>query len=139
MHLYRIILFFPLLLGLACQNGPDPVKLLQDEVIAVHDEVMPQMGTMVKMKKALQARADGMIAQEADSTALTSIYEAIANLEQADREMMQWMRDFSPPSAEMEQEKALAYLRDEMTKITAVKEKSFAGLEQAKSILELNE
>lgn len=129
------LLVLGLICTVSCQSGPDPVATLQAEVIAVHDEVMPMMGTMTKFKNGLQARADGMITAEADSAALAPVYEAISTLESADRNMMQWMRDFSPPTAEIPEAEALGYLKEEMKKITIVKEQAESGLAQAKELL----
>ena len=58
-----------------------------EQVVALHDELMPQMGTMSELIGKLEASMD---TTQVDSMKLT----AIQNLKGANQEMMSWMMDF---------------------------------------------
>ena len=124
-------------LGWACGEGNDPVADLQDQVIAVHDEVMPKMGEVKKLEKELREKGVALLKGESpDSTQASTFTEQADQLNAAHEGMMDWMRNFSPPGEEMEQADALEYLQSEMKKISTVKEDMLQGLEGAKAMLE---
>ena len=58
-----------------------------EQVIAVHDELMPKMGTIGELIGKLEASMDST---NVDSMKVT----AIQNLKDANQEMMTWMIDF---------------------------------------------
>lgn len=104
----------------SCKQS-NQVEDLQNEVMSIHDEVMPEMGTLMNLKKQLKdtiSHLDSTNQPVADS--LTLIVE---QLEEADEAMMQWMRNYSPPSEEISQEEALQYLQLKKKEILEVKEK----------------
>jgi len=72
----------------SCGLKADKNDPLYVEVVAIHDEVMPKMSTMHKLKKKLR---------KVDGAETTDVIKLIAQLDAADEGMMQWMADFSPP------------------------------------------
>ena len=58
-----------------------------EQVVALHDELMPQMGSVSELIGKLEASID---TTQVDSMKLT----AIQNLKGANQEMMSWMMDF---------------------------------------------
>lgn len=76
-----------------------------DQVMELHDEVMPKMGDLMKTKKALLAKAAEV---ESDSVAadLKSLAE---DIDLANEAMMDWMRNFDP-NFEGSEEEIEAYL-----------------------------
>lgn len=75
---------------ISCQQNPkDSEKYVQMErILAIHDEVMPEMGTISGLISQLEPRF------LADST-LVTYGTAVDELKQANGAMMQWMMDFS--------------------------------------------
>ncbi|MGS2762000.1 hypothetical protein [Sinomicrobium sp. M5D2P9] len=73
----------------ACNTKPseeaEAYHKLFDEVIAVHDEIMPEMGKLNSLSKKLK--------QEADSVNTHS--GILDSLEMSYKAMMDWMKDFS--------------------------------------------
>ncbi len=63
----------------------DQVSKRYDEVMAVHDEVMPLMSTTSKLRRQIKNHNHGDAGQ------------LIADLNAADEYMMEWMRDFKVP------------------------------------------
>lgn len=84
------VYFLSLLLFFSCQENPkDSEKYAQmSRILAIHDEVMPEMGTISGLIGQLEPKF------LADST-LVNYGAAVEDLKQANGAMMQWMMDFS--------------------------------------------
>ncbi|MGS2740642.1 hypothetical protein [Sinomicrobium sp. M5D2P17] len=87
LRLYAI-LFMVIAMAIACNTKPskeaEAYNKLFDEVITVHDEIMPAMGKLNSLSKRLK--------QEADSTNSSGVLDS---LEMSHKAMMDWMKDFS--------------------------------------------
>ena len=111
-------------------------EALWDEVIVVHDEVMPKMGVINKTARELKALIDNTpdLSEENKKT----IEEAIKNLDDADEGMMSWMSGFKQLEklrAEMNHEQIITYLNSEMEKISSVKKQMDSSLESGQTLL----
>ena len=107
-----------------------PNQALYDEVMKVHDEVMPKMGDLYKLKKDLEKKiADAPSMAEEKKKELEAI---IAKLDSADQGMRDWMHHFDPIPDSVGEEKAREYLEDEMEKVKKVKEDILEAMEEAK-------
>lgn len=98
-------------------DSGNPNQALYDQVMDIHDEVMPKMQDIYELKRKLQdslavASEDKKIAYE----------QRIAALDSADHLMMDWMHKFNPLPDSADQEEAREYLESEMEKIKKVKE-----------------
>ncbi len=102
---------------------------LEQEVIAVHDEVMPKLGELNKDRKGLQS----ILKSTTDESIKTELLTAITALEKADDGMMDWMSDWKVPSEPTEQK---AYLEKEMIRITKVKTDMLESMKNAKLLKE---
>ncbi len=93
---------------------------LYDEVMKVHDEVMPKMDDVYKLQQELKKQiADSPTMVEEKRKELEA---KIANLEEASKSMMVWMREFNPPADSLGEEIMREYLESEMEKVKKVKE-----------------
>ncbi|MFD2825685.1 hypothetical protein ACFSYG_04330 [Leeuwenhoekiella polynyae] len=63
----------------------DQYNSLFTEVIAIHDELMPEMGKLTELQEQLQAQDSITSAQQ----------EALDKLKESDNRMMSWMHDFT--------------------------------------------
>lgn len=128
MHL-KISFFTLLLFLMACKensSGPtSPADKLKDEVMAIHDKVMPEMTTIHNLKKELQA----LRTPDSDSLILAKIKD----LDDSDEAMMQWMHDFDVPKNEEEKK---AYLLDQKSKISGISELMYRSIDQAKATID---
>lgn len=112
--------FLPILFGLllfsSCNSGYSPeVQKLYDEVMVIHDEVMPEMGTIHKLKKQLKK-----ILNDPDITIdAEDVKNNIQALDVADDAMMDWMHQFKVPKDVSDQVK-LDYLKDQKKKMSKV-------------------
>jgi len=109
------------------ETGPN--QALYDEVMKIHDEVMPKMNDMYKKKEELKkkiADTPNMVDEEKKKIEAT-----IAKLDSASEGMMVWMREFNPLPDSLGEEKAREYLEDEMEKVKEVKEDILEALKAA--------
>ena len=107
-----------------------PREALYNEVMLVHDEVMPRMSDIMSLSKRLKAVAatEGTDAEKAS--------ELRTNLEVAGESMMNWMRNFNPDFENQTSEEAMDYLKIEKERISAVKEGMETAINQAESFLQ---
>jgi hypothetical protein len=113
------------------------VQQLEQQVIDIHDEVMPLMGTMVTLKdqieeKNKQLEASGDAASN-DQVIVNSM--VISNLDQAHEGMMQWMRDFKKVDVDKATEMDLEHLEAERQKILLVQEQVSKAITAAEETL----
>jgi len=105
---------------------------LYNEVMKIHDEVMPKMNDIYSIKQTLSKKIieTPSITQEKK----IEIEATIAELDSANDGMMIWMRQFDPIPDSLGKEKAREYLETEMEKVKKVREDILAALEKGKSI-----
>ena len=122
------------LLVCACQSGQQKAEdgtisldSLKSEVLFIHDEVMPKMGELRRVRKDLMLQADSLIA--ADSVAAKRIDSLANNLANASEGMMQWMRAYEPDFEGTEEEKR-AYFEAQKVSIQKVKEEMERSLSE---------
>lgn len=124
-------LFFliPALFLLACgpKHKDAEVQQLYDKVIEVHDEVMPKMSDINKLKRSIRKL-------ETDDPAAMTL---IKNLADADEGMMTWMADFQKYKTLKDSSKAakLAYLNSEKVRIQKVSDMMNQSIADAQKYL----
>ncbi len=106
-----------------------------ERVMAIHDEVMPEMGKLGKLVGELKSKVD--------TTEVGQQYEAaMKDLQEAHVLMMDWMKEFGDRfnsdeilnGKELSEEKQ-KWLDEEEAKVQAVKEKINSSIEKAESLL----
>ncbi len=115
-----ILLAIVLLTSLSCRNKVSKNQQLYDEVMSIHDEVMPKMDNLYRKKMALKEKlANNPDLSDEEKQQTNAL---IARLDSAGEGMMAWMREFEPiPDSEGE-DKAREYLENEMVKIKKVRD-----------------
>ena len=113
---------------------PDAVEIsenqvLYNEVMKIHDEVMPKLDDIHKKKEALKNK----IANTPDMPAADKqkIEARIARLDSAGESMMVWMREFNPLPDSTGEERAREYLENEMERVKKVRQNILSALEDA--------
>lgn len=125
------LVLFVLIAG--CDTKKDN-QALYDEVMNVHDEVMPKMDDIYKLKEELKKEivdTPGMVEEKRKA-----IESAILQLDAASEEMMDWMRNFNPLPDSLGEENARKYLEEQKTKVDKVKEDMLQAIDKAKSLNE---
>jgi hypothetical protein len=103
---------------------------LYNEVMKIHDEVMPKMNDVHTIKQELKETLSKPKLTNADKLKAEAM---ILKLDSANEGMMVWMREFRPLPDSLGEEKARAYLEAEMEKVKKVRENILSVLEQAKN------
>lgn len=143
-----IILFFALLLSACAKpaghseadhdsgstDGDNPNEALYNQVMDVHDEVMPKMDDIYKLKKDLQeqiANTHDMVVERKQQ-----LERVISNLDSANNAMMDWMHKFNPLPDSTNQEKVRDYLESEMERVKKVRDLMNESIEKAKESID---
>ena len=129
----------------ACNSGEDDVKETENEVFAIHDEVMPKIDDIMKLKKKLKQRIALLDSLKATGSATAAVRtdeerEQASRLSRslivADSLMMDWMSHYNGDTlAKLSSDDALLYLGAQKDQITDVKTKVNTSIEQAKQFL----
>lgn len=135
-------LFLAVIIGfaaIACESGPteeEQQNSLKDEVMEIHDEVMPKMGEMNTLKNELLADADSLSADSSNVENLElsiDLKQIASELEEANKSMMDWMRNYKPTFDEQTHEEIMQYLEDQKVKAGEVKTKILTSIKKAKA------
>lgn len=106
-------------------------QALYDQVMDIHDQVMPKTSEIYALKKQLQdqiAATPQMVKAEREK-----LEKRIANLDSVAKLMLDWMHDFDPLPDSADQESAREYLESEMEKIKKVREAMLEAVKQEKT------
>lgn len=77
---------------------------LYEQSMKIHDQIMPKMEQMFKLKKALNVKLDSLESDRVNNKELIEqIRHSITNLEQADKAMMDWMHNIKDANQEDQQ------------------------------------
>ena len=124
------------LVAFSCkETKKDDSSSKMQQVMAIHDEVMPKMGTLGKLVGELKSKVD--------TTKVGQQYEtAMKDLQAAHASMMEWMGDFGTrfDSDEILNGKALSeqkqqWLDEEEEKVKALRDQINSSIENAQALL----
>ena len=125
----RLIICFAILYFASCKHNhktsASSDQPLYQEVMAIHDKVMPEMSTIHQLKKDLKA----LEKPETREIILNHVKE----LDDADEAMMSWMADFKIPEDKNKEE---GYLLSEKEKIKQVSDVMYGSMERAKQLID---
>lgn len=138
MNFKMILLALAFLTGLsACgtnQVQEAEQQKLWDEMMVVHDEVMPKMSDINALSKQMEAAtADTALTDELRDAARKALYD----LQAADKAMWDWMYGLQQlPDLRngKKHEGIMQYLQDEIGKITEVKNAMLGSIEAAEAL-----
>lgn len=124
-----------LLIILLAACGPskkEELQTLKDEVMAIHDEVMPKIGELRRVRKDLLLQADSLM--ETNPERASMLTTTADELGDASESMMVWMREYEPEfdgtDEEIEQ-----YLQGQKVAIQKVKEQMNESLAKGKEVV----
>ena len=145
-YLLNLLLFTALLA--ACQGSADqseadqtPSKeekesALYQEMMDIHDIVMPKMGTMSQLGQQLKAQLEKL--EKGDDALKPQMEKIVADLSKADEGMMDWMHGVESLGKLRESkshEEIMAYIEGEKLKIEGVQELTESSIETAQALL----
>lgn len=123
------------------QSQLNPEESRQDslfnEVMAIHDEVMPEMGRIFRLQKELKQVMDSLETQEVSpAIPIDSLKNISVDLKEADDAMMNWMRSNDFKFEGMEQAEIIRELESEKENIIVVREKMLNSIADAEAVLQ---
>lgn len=129
-------LTYLILLVAVLTSCKDANKELYKKVMETHDEVMPRMGELERLKREIRneiAQSPDMIVERKEK-----LEQIISNLDSASYAMMDWMHKFNPLPDSARKEDVQRYLETEQERIQRVKDKMLKSIEDAKTALAEN-
>ncbi len=131
MNFRYVIGVLALFIWVACANpNQEQVEKLDKQIMDTHDEVMPKMGEVLKLRKQIQAKLDSC-ANPACTDTLNKLSYALTK---ADADMMKWMRAYRKPG---NHDSALVYLEGQWKAINVVKTQILGSIVHAEAYLKL--
>ena len=106
----------------ACSSSGNANENLKDEIIAIHDEVMPEMGKLQALQKDFLEQAEQLGQEDSLSNKvdITQLRNLAAELEDAYDGMFVWMRQFDTEYDDMTDEEIAAYLQGQKEMVEKV-------------------
>ncbi|WP_421828981.1 hypothetical protein [Larkinella sp.] len=93
-----------------------PVAELEKEVLAVHDSLMLQMTDLMRMQEDVSVKVE-----KSDRPSREKGEQVLRQLKEADEVMMDWMHQYKGDTLkQLDQEKALDYLKIQQGKVNAL-------------------
>lgn len=136
----RLLIVFFILNLLSCKN--DDAEILHNEIMLIHDEVMPKTGEIAYLYFAFRKKV------ETDSTISSvqkmELLKQADDLEKAEDEMMVWMNDYIPPhkmKSSKNEDEIIDYLQEQKKIISNIKvhtNSSLASGKKWKEMLSIN-
>ena len=106
----------------ACGSSRDANENLKDEIIAIHDEVMPEMGKLQALQKDFLEQAEQLGQEDSlsNNEDITRLRNLAVELEGAYDGMFVWMRQFDTDYGEMTDEEITMYLEGQKEMVEKV-------------------
>lgn len=144
----KIVLMLAVISMIACNSSPQenqpplsPEEARQDslfqEVMAIHDEVMPEMERIYRLQKKLTQVIDSLESENvASAISVDSLKDINVALKASDDAMMNWMRSNDFKFEGMEQAEIIRELESEKENIIVVREKMLNSIADAEAVLQ---
>ncbi len=103
----------------ACKNeNKESETLLNQEIMKVHDEVMPKMGEINRLKRQLSAYKDEV--PDDNAAMKDSLINAILLLAKTEDNMNDWMSGYKYPNPDMKHDEMMKYLTGQQDTIKQI-------------------
>lgn len=131
------LIFTLLIFVQACGNKQvEENKTQREQVIAVHDEVMPKMGQLKSLEKAALQKAEELQNSETpDQAKIDELKNLASQLNLAYEGMFVWMRQYNTEDGEKTPDEVKVYLDEQLVLVSKVNEDIKAALAKAEVLL----
>jgi hypothetical protein len=118
---------------------PSDLQALENQVMAVHDEVMPKMKDINDLSAKLRAiKANVKENDYGRKESPSGLEEVQGTLKLAEQGMWDWMKSFSDTKATLQEDQLKGFYEKELEKITKVKQDMLSAIEKAQTWLATN-
>jgi hypothetical protein len=136
---YKVLIITALFFSCGNNQNNSKEKLekdLYDEVIGIHDEVMPKMSTILSLEGQLSERMQELDSKNENFQEEIEIYkDQISKLQIADEAMMQWMRNFQVEQEGWSHDSVMSYMEKEKKSISLVRNQMLEVIENSEKLL----
>lgn len=105
---------------------------IYDEVMGLHDELMPKMKDIFDLRSEILEKADSL---EGIGKSSDDLMQKISDLEAGEEAMMDWMRNFQSLPEQTPHDSIMSYMILQREKIMAVQEKIKQVMEAGRSAI----
>lgn len=133
----NIILTICILLGIqACHQNKKEQDQLLKEVMDIHDEVMPQMGSLRSLSKGIKLKLDSLeeSSTNVDDQTRQKMKAAIKKLDEANKSMMEWMHQFEQIKEGTPHKEVLNYLNRQKQLIEEVRDNMLTSKKESEEL-----
>lgn len=124
------------LLVISCSDEDKALQQARfNEIMVIHDEVMPYMSTIHSLQKQIKESAKLVATTDSTGNEKAAFAALSSNLDLANESMMNWMRNFSKPSDDKAHLEIMDYYAKELAKISRVKQQMLDAIEKSKQRL----
>ena len=117
-------------------NNEKLEKDLYDEVIGIHDEVMPKMSTLLSLESQIKEKILEIDSADVDAVKEIQILNVqISELQDADEAMMQWMRNFQVDHEGWSHDSVMSYMLKEKKTISLVRDQMLEVIDESEELL----
>ncbi|RCR69540.1 hypothetical protein [Larkinella punicea] len=136
----KLVICLITLAGCQSSNDKKSIEQMQDQVMVVHDEIMPRTDDLMDLKEKISHQIDSLSKITPASASVKARQEEgltiNKDLTETDSLMFAWMNHYNADTVKgMDETQAKAYLDLELKKISEVKAKINSGITQAKKFL----
>ncbi len=132
------ILLVGLVFTVSCTSeSKKNIRSIKEEMLAVHDEVMPKMMQLSSIETQLQVIADSLAS--IDSSQALPLISAAHRIKLANEGMMDWMHQLDVDQEGVSEEEKSRYFANELKKIEDVRDEMLAALQSGTKILNDNQ
>ena len=140
MNYKLLILLLIISVFTACNDDKKVEEQAFKEVMEIHDEVMPEMGTLRGLAKSLRTKIDSL---ESDSTEMIlkkkdEMKKLAESLDEANESMMDWMRQFEQLEEGTPHGEVMNYLKEQREAVGKVRDQMLTAKKQGEYYLENN-
>lgn len=121
----------------SCNSDKNEQQFLFDEVMEIHDQIMPEMGNLKTMAAKLSQKADSLATDTLNdhSQQIDEMRSLSGKLKDANESMMRWMRQFEQAEEGTPHEEVMEYLTKQRQQIQKVSETMLTSKEEAEKYL----
>ncbi|WP_420580623.1 hypothetical protein [Reichenbachiella sp.] len=132
-----LILFAFMSIALGCNSNKKEQQALFEEVMLVHDEVMPKMGSLRALSSELTQKADSLMLDSLTdhSSKINEMRDLSKKLKDANEGMMEWMRQFDQVEEGTPHGEVIQYLNEQRKQIQKVRDDMINSKEEAEKYL----
>jgi hypothetical protein len=131
---FFIALFF--FLSACAADKKESNAKLKEEVIAIHDEVMPRMDELKKLEKEVIQKSNELMTDSiTNQIEIVKLQAVAADLDSAFEGMFVWMRQFKSSYDDMTPEEVEIYLLEQKEEVQEVNDKIKLSIASANKVL----